>query len=127
MQWLAIIVLVKYSFTSPAASVAGVQATWFNTSAVDVSWDHPTLPKNVYVLEYVVHVRHGNGHLHHNQNTHRTIIVASESDHYLVTGLQSDTSYRLSVTARIRDVDESKFETSKSCDLQVFIPGVLIN
>ena len=92
---------------------------------MDVSWDHPTLPKNVNVLEYVVHVRHGNGQLHHNQNTHQTIIVASESDHYLVTGLQSHTSYRLSVSAKIRDVDDSEFETSKSHDLHVFIPGEL--
>lgn len=120
------IALVKYSFTSPAASVAGVQATWYNTSAVEISWQHPTLPKDTKVLEYIVHVRHGNGQSHLNQSTRRTVVVTPESDRYIVTGLQSHSSYRLSVMARIRDVDGSEVETSRSRDIRVFIPGVLI-
>ena len=103
-----------------------VQAKWFNTSAVDVSWDHAVLPKDVRVLEYTVYISHGYRQLLHDGEAHR-MAFAPDTDHSIVAGLHSHTNYSLSMTARIRDSDGTEFETRLSRDFYVFVPGMLIS
>lgn len=106
------------------ALVVNTRASWFNTSAVLVSWDGVTLPENIQLLEYLVYIGHS-------RTQEMEIEVAEpsqwrfppESDHGLVTGLRSHAGYSLSVTALIKDYDGTVFETSNSSEIHVFVPG----
>lgn len=102
-----------------------VHAKLFNASAVLVSWERVSLPEGVQLLEYLVYARH----THQQQNKLKEEgefyqwRFSAESDRGLVTGLSSHARYSFSVTALIEDYDGTVFETSKSSESHVFVPG----
>lgn len=103
-----------------------VQAKWHNSSSAQVWWEQLILPQNVDVLKYLVYV-------HHDANSEPSkgdIInlwrFEPELSHGLVTGLSSHTGYSFAVGAKVRDMDGTIFETSKSPKIHVVIPGKIV-
>jgi hypothetical protein len=79
------------------------------------------LPQNVDVLEYLVYV-------HRSITSEGEAVIKqwrfmADSGQGLVTGLDSHTSYSVSVRAKVRDVDGTIFETDESPKVHFFIPG----
>ena len=76
------------------------------------------------MLEYLVYMRRGHtGQVKADVRELSQWRFSPESDHGLVTSLSSHTWYSLSVTALIKDLDGTVFETSNSSRIHVFVPG----
>ena len=121
---LSILISLSLIASIYAATVRKVRANWLNSSSAQVWWEQLMLPQNADVLEYLVYVhRDASSELSEGEIVIKRWRFEPESGHGLVTGLNSHAGYSVSVRAKVRDTDGTVFETDKSPEIRVFIPG----